>query len=92
MIHYPSNYVTTSTRAGDHHITLVDTGIYTSLTIDGNGAVCNAQQMGTFFYLQGRGATLTLNDMALKNGLAKTPAEVNVLTFHFCCWPCMTFL
>ena len=37
------------------------------VTIHANGAVCNAQQEGRFFWVYD-GATLTLNGMTLKNG------------------------
>jgi hypothetical protein len=58
------------------------------VTVHANGAICNAQQGGRFFYVRG-GATLTLNGMTLKNG---SGYNVSVFTLCFSGWPFVTLL
>jgi hypothetical protein len=59
------------------------------VTIHANGAICNAQQGGRFFYVH-YGATLTLDGMTLKN--AGSEQSVSVFTLCFCGWPFLTLL
>jgi hypothetical protein len=66
----------------------IEIGNGQDVTIHANGAVCNAQQAGHFFYVFF--ATLTLNGMTLKNGY--TDSVVSVFTVHFCGWPFVTLL